>query len=166
MIWLLPDIMVLTTVILDEKWQSHLKPKKPAKECMKVCMCKKVTNFDNALLKFCYCTFSVVLQFVPAQCLLWQVSPCELRWTKFEISIQSLNSETTSKYYLLATDELGALWNWCEPEFLGDVLLHRVAPLINTFSYCTFQQSTSIWIPWVWLVKQVLHQAGLLMLRT
>lgn len=45
--------------------------KKTAKECMKVHICKKVTNFDNAPLKFYCCTFSVVLQFVPAQCLLW-----------------------------------------------------------------------------------------------
>lgn len=42
----------------------------PAKECMKAHICKKVTNFDNAPSKFYCCTFSVVLQFLPARCLL------------------------------------------------------------------------------------------------
>lgn len=36
-------------------------------------------------------------------------SPYDLWWTKSKITVQSLNFVTSSKYYLLATDELGAL---------------------------------------------------------
>lgn len=111
-------------------------------------------NFALVLSVLCfdlYCTVSA-LTGQP----LWVV-------VNHKISIQSLNSVASSKYYLWATDELGALWNQCELAFLRDALLHRVAPLINTFSYCPFQQSTSLLIPWAWLVKQILHQWGLLM---